>query len=69
MNTITETPTREKRWLNPKELAQEFGFTASNQGKLRMRKEIPFSKLGRYIRYDRKEIDKWLESNKVEMAV
>lgn len=67
MNTIQETLTS-KRWLNPKELADEYGFTESNQGKLRMRRAIPFSKIGNYIRYDRNEIDLWIESNKVEVV-
>jgi predicted DNA-binding transcriptional regulator AlpA len=58
----------QKRWLNPKELYAEYGFTESNQGKLRMKRTIPFSKIGNYIRYDRIEIDKWIESNAVEVV-
>ena len=64
-----KTPTTLKRWLTPKELFDEFGFGLSNQAKLRMKQLIPFSKVGRYIRYDRLEIDKWLENNKVKMLV
>jgi len=56
----------QKRWLNPKNLADEYGFGESNQAKLRMERKIPFSKIGRYIRYDRIEIDKWLELNRVD---
>ena len=56
-----------KRWLDPKELFNEYGFSTSNQAKLRMKQLIPFSKIGRYVRYDRIEIDKWLEVNKVEI--
>jgi len=55
------------RWLSPKELASEFGFSQSNQAKLRMKKKIPFCKIGRYIRYDRIEIDKWIENNSVDV--
>ena len=58
-----------KRWLNPKELAQEFGFSESSQAKMRMTSNsstLPFSKAGKYIRYDRIEIDKWLESHRVQ---
>lgn len=55
------------RWLSPDDLANEYGFSKSNQAKLRMDNKIPFSKVGRYIRYDRLEIDKWLEDNKVNM--
>ena len=58
----------EKRFLTTKELFKEYGFSESNQAKLRMRRAIPFNKMGRYIRYDRTEINKWIESNKVEVA-
>ena len=58
----------QKRFLTTAELFKEYGFSESNQAKLRMRKGIPFNKMGRYIRYDRIEIDKWIESNKVEVA-
>ena len=68
MEDKTTSQTTPKRWMNPKELADEYGFTESNQGKLRMRRAIPFSKMGNYIRYDRHEIDKWIESNRVEMV-
>jgi predicted DNA-binding transcriptional regulator AlpA len=69
MNTSNDTiPTNQKRWLNPKELYEEYGFTESNQAKLRMRRVIPFSKMGNYIRYDRYEIDRWIESNKVDVV-
>lgn len=69
MNTTdNNTQTTPKRWMNPKELADEYGFTESNQGKLRMRRAIPFSKMGNYIRYDRIEIDGWIESNAVEVV-
>jgi len=57
----------EKRWLSPKELEHEFGFGQSNQAKLRMNNRIPFSKIGRYIRYDRLEINKWLILNSVDV--
>ncbi len=69
MSVINETTqTTQKRWLNPKELYTEYGFKESNQGKLRMKKAIPFSKIGNYIRYDRIDIDKWIESHKVEVS-
>jgi len=58
----------EKRFLTATELFEEYGFSESNQAKLRMRRAIPFSKMGRYIRYDRIEINKWIENNKVEVA-
>jgi len=59
----------QKEWLTPKELAQEFRFSESTQAKYRMERKIPFSKIGRYIRYSRDEINKWLEVNRVEVSV
>ena len=56
------------RWLDPHDLAKEYGFGRDNQAKLRMARKIPFSKIGRYIRYDRIEIDKWLENNSVDVS-
>jgi hypothetical protein len=58
-----------KRWLSPKDLAEEFGFSESSQAKMRMSSNsstLPFSKVGRYIRYDRIELDRWLESHQVQ---
>ena len=62
----------EKRWLTPKELQNEFGFSVSSQAKMRMTSNsstIPFSKIGKYIRYDRVEIDRWLENHQIQGGV
>ena len=60
--------TLKKRWLNPEELDAEYGIRPSNQAKLRMQRKIPFSKIGGYVKYDRFEIDKWLESHSVQVV-
>lgn len=56
-----------KRWLSPSDLEEEYGFSKSSQSKMRMQNSnstIPFSKVGgKYIRYDRVAIDKWLEEH------
>ena len=59
----------QKRWLSPAELEAEYGFSRSTQAKMRMTSSssnIPFSKIGKYVRYDRIEIDKWLENHQVQ---
>lgn len=60
----------QKRWMSPEELALEYGFSKSTQAKMRMANNsstIPFSKIGgKYIRYDRVAIDKWLENHAVK---
>jgi hypothetical protein len=58
-----------KRWLSPRELELEYGFSLSAQAKMRMIKNhvsIPYSKVGGYVRYDRFEIDKWLENHQIQ---
>jgi len=58
-----------KRWLSPDDLELEYGFSKSSQSKMRMQKSnstIPFSKIGgKYIRYDRFAIDKWLKEHEI----
>lgn len=61
----------QKRWMSPIDLELEYGFSKSTQAKMRMinsNSTIPFSKIGKYIRYDRVAIDKWLEDHKVQGA-
>ena len=58
-----------KRWLNPSEFEYEFGFSKSSQAKMRMASNsstLPFSKVGKFIRYDRLAIDEWLENHNVQ---
>lgn len=60
---------RKKRWLSPSDIEEEYGFSKSTQSKMRMQSSsstIPFSKIGKYIRYDRVAIDKWLEKHQVQ---
>lgn len=59
----------EKRWLNPDDLFQEFGISKSTQAKMRMHRSgsgLPYTKFGKFIRYDRMLIDKWLEEHNVQ---
>lgn len=58
-----------KEWLNPREVNKEFGFSTSTLAKWRMNNlNLIFSKVGKYIRYKRSDIEAFLESNKVEVA-
>lgn len=55
-----------KRWINPKEFAVEFGIKIHTQLKMRKERKIPFSKIGsKFILYDRLLIDKWLMAHSV----
>ncbi len=66
---MSEAINTQKRWLSAAELEAEYGFSRSTQAKMRMASSssnIPFSKIGKYIRYDRYAIDKWLEAHQVQ---
>ncbi len=54
-------------WLTPQQLEAELGISAKAQEKMRMQRRqlnednpIPFSKYGKYIRYNRSKINEWL---------
>lgn len=63
------------RWLTPDDVAlptmdNGYGIPKQTQSKLRMNGKIPYSKLSnKYIRYDRLELDKWIENHAVVKAV
>ena len=52
-----------KKWLTPDELHREFGIAKDTQAKYRMERKIPFSKIGKFIRYNRDHIDQWLSDH------
>ena len=55
-------------WLNPQGVENEYNFSVSTLAKWRMQKiNLPFSKMGKYIRYKRSDIEAFIESNKVEV--
>ncbi len=58
----------EKRWLTPKDLFDEFLIGLQTQAKMRRDKRIPYSKVGKFIRYDREAINEWLEDHAVVKA-
>ncbi len=53
------------KWLDPKSLEKEYGFSVNRQARLRADKIIPYHKVGSYIRYARKDIDQWISIHKV----
>jgi hypothetical protein len=55
----------EKRWLTPKDVAKEYGLALNTQAKYRMQRIIPFIKINSNVRYDRLELDRWLEKHAV----
>ena len=56
----------QNRWLSPEDLEREYGLKEATMSKYRMRRDIPFSKVGsKIIRYDRQKIDEWLEDHEM----
>lgn len=53
-------------WLNPNDFEKAYGIKTSTQAKLRMKRLLPFSKFGKFIFYDRTEIDEHLKNHKME---
>ena len=54
-----------KEWLSPHDLEEEFGIKISTQNKMRMAKKIPYSKVGKFVRYSRTKINKMFEDAEV----
>jgi hypothetical protein len=54
----------QKEWLNPNEVFAEFGFSVSTLAKWRMtKKHLKFSKIGKYIKYKRSDIEHFLQEH------
>ena len=62
--TPTHNETSLKRWLTIEDVEREYNFNSNTQARMRRFKLIPFSKVGKKIRYDRLALDKWLEENR-----
>ena len=56
-----------KEWISPFEVNKEFGFSVSTLAKWRMdNKHLPYSKIGKYIKYKRSDITAFLNSNMIK---
>jgi predicted site-specific integrase-resolvase len=59
-----------KDWLNPKEVKNEYGLSISTLAKWRMSKKfLKFSKIGKYIKYQREDIEALLNNNIVNAEI
>jgi hypothetical protein len=54
-----------KEWLTIQDLENEFGIPRQSQSKMRMAKKLPFSKIGKYVRYKRSDINKLFEDARI----
>lgn len=68
-NKLVEAVTASKQWLSPREASKEYGLSVSTLAKWRMdNKHLSFSKIGKYIKYQRADIEAFLNSNVIEVA-
>ncbi len=59
-----------KEWLKPKEVQERYGYSTSTLSKWRMsQKNLPFSKMGKYIMYRNSDILAFIENNVVEVIL
>lgn len=56
-------------WLSPTGLEAEYEIKKSTQAKYRMEAKIPFCKIGKFIRYNRAEINAWIASHKMGVTL
>ena len=52
-------------WISPDQLEEEFDVKKSTQAKMRMAGTLPYSKLGKFVRYNRAKINQMLEDSEV----
>ena len=56
----------EQRYISPLELSQYLSIAVQTVYEWTSQKKIPFVKLGRLVRFDQQEIDKWMKTQRVE---
>jgi len=63
----SQNATIQKEWINPNEVHNDYGFSISTLAKWRMEnKYLSFSKVGKYIKYKRSDIETFLNSNVID---
>lgn len=62
---MNSTTSLQKDWLTPIDLQAEYGIKISTQNKMRMAKKLPYSKIGKFVRYSRTKINKLFEDAEV----
>ena len=58
-----------EEWISPKLVEERYQFSVSSLAKWRMEnKNLPFSKIGKFIKYSTKDIEDFIRSNVQEVA-
>ena len=58
-------PTLDSRWMSIDDFRLQFGISKATQARLRKTGNLPYSKIGKVVRYDRLLIDKYFEDHRV----
>ncbi len=56
----------EKRFISPIELAEYTGLKPDTIYSWIWKRKIPYCKMGRLVKFDLREIDKWIEEKRVK---
>ena len=60
----------QNEWLNPNDMKIEYKFSISTLAKWRMKNiNLPYSKIGKYIKYKRSDVETFLNANIVDVEV
>lgn len=65
-STSKETPVIARRLLNVHEVAEYTGLSVHTVYSMVSKRRIPYVKVGRLTKFDRKAIDLWIEKNSVK---
>ena len=58
-----------REWLSPKEVEADYGLCISTLAKWRMaKKNIPFSKIGKAVKYKRSDIEAFLNASAIMLS-
>ena len=63
--TTSSIPKQSKRLLTIQEMAELTGLSIATLYKMVNQRRIPYTKVGRLLRFDRRLIDDWLQANTV----
>lgn len=55
-----------KRFLDVKEASEHLGLAESTIYAMVSQRRIPFTKMGRRLKFDRDKLDRWIRDNSVE---
>ncbi len=65
MDSKQELHPLQREWISPLEMQELYSIKISTQNKMRMAKTLPYSKVGKFIRYSRTKINQMFEDAEI----